>query len=119
MCTRHGTSDFPMNLMYLLDLNCWKVFHEGDGPGRPEDYQVFGFEKSHIDLGIVQYRWPFHPHLPYRNFFKNEFFIDHIALAHISASEAKPTDEKVSEVSRDYSDIFPLLPGMTEKIFSK
>jgi len=119
MHTRHGTSDYPVNLMYLMEFDGWKVFHEGDGLGKPEDYQVFGIEKNHIDLGIVQYPWPFHPHIPSRDFFKNEFKIDHIALGHINVNELIKAEEKVASVSKDYKDIFPLLPGMPEKVFHK
>ncbi|MBN2089099.1 MBL fold metallo-hydrolase [candidate division KSB1 bacterium] len=119
MRTRHGTSNFPMNLMYFIEFSGWRVFHEGDGPGKPEDYQVFGIEKNQIDLGIVQYSWPFHPHIPYRNYFKNELQIDHIALAHINVNESKKAEGKVAVVSKKYKNIFPLLPGMLEKTFHK
>lgn len=119
MRTTHGQSNYPMNLMYLIKLNGWNVFHEGDGSGSSEDKKRFGLDKINIDLGIVQFKWPFHPHLPYLNYFKNNLKIDHIALAHIDAKETKTIASKVAAISKSYKDIFPLLPGMPDKIFNK
>jgi len=117
--TTHGTTPWPMNHMYLIDLNGWRVFHEGDASGRPDDYRGLGLESAPLDLAVVQYYWPIHPHRPFRGFLPELLKPDHIALGHIRVKEEVVAEGKVDEVRRRYKDIFCLLPGMPVKVFRK
>lgn len=117
--TTHGTTSWPMNLMFLFEVNGWRVFHEGDASGRPDDYRGLGLETTPIDLAIVQYSWPIHPHLPFRGFLLDFLKPDHIALAHVNVKEENVAESKIDPVRRKYKDIFVLLPGMPVKTFRK
>lgn len=117
--TTHGTSGWPMNLMYLVEVNGWRVFHEGDASGRPDDFLRFGLDTIGIDLAVVQYSWPLHPHQPYRRFFQESFKANHIALAHLYIKNESNAESRIDEVQKYYKDIFVLLPDMGTKIFRK
>jgi len=117
--TTHGTSPWPMNLMYLIEVDGWRVFHEGDASGKGDDYLAFGLDTTDIDLAVVQYSWPIHPHRPFRLFFQNDFKSDHIALAHVSMRDESVAEDKIDEFRKYYNDIFVLLPGMPTRIFRK
>jgi len=117
--TTHGTTPWPMNHMYLIDLNGWRVFHEGDASGRPDDYKGLGLESAPVDLAVVQYFWPIHPHLPFRGFLLDLLKPGHIALGHVDIKEEGVAEGKIGEVRRRYKDIFVLLPGLPPKVFTK
>lgn len=117
--TTHGTSRRPMNLMYLIEVNGWRVFHEGDASGKADDYLAFGLDTVHFDLAIMQCSWPTHPHRPYRLFFQNEFKADHIALAHVNIGDEGDAESRTEDVRKYYNDIFVLLPGLPTKIFRR
>lgn len=117
--TTHGTTPWPRNHMYLIEVNGWRVFHEGDASGRPDDYRGLGLESAPVDLAIVQYFWPIHPHLPFRGFLLELLRLDHIALGHLNIKEEGVAEGKIDEVRRRYKDIFVLLPGMPAKVFSR
>jgi L-ascorbate metabolism protein UlaG (beta-lactamase superfamily) len=117
--TTHGTSPYPMNLMYLLEANDWRVFYEGDASGRADDYRAFGLDTVEFDLAVMQYSWPLHPHRPYRFFFQNDFTSAHIALAHVHKDIESVAEERIDEVRKHYADIFVLLPGMPTMVFRK
>jgi L-ascorbate metabolism protein UlaG (beta-lactamase superfamily) len=117
--TTHGTTPWPMNHMYLIEVNGWRVFHEGDASGRPDDYRGLGLESAPIDLAVVQYYWPIHPHPPYRAFLLKFLKPDHIALGHLNIKEERVAEGKIDEIRGFYKDIFVLLPGMPAKVFRK
>ncbi|MDH4270448.1 MAG: MBL fold metallo-hydrolase [Candidatus Aminicenantes bacterium] len=117
--TTHGTTPWPMNHMYLIDFNGWRIFHEGDASGRPDDYRGLGLESAPVDLAVVQYYWPIHPHPPYRGFLLKLLKPDHIALGHLNIREESVAEGKVDEIRRNYKDIFVLLPGMPARVFRK
>jgi L-ascorbate metabolism protein UlaG (beta-lactamase superfamily) len=117
--TTHGTTPWPMNHMYLIEVNGWRVFHEGDASGRPDDYRGLGLESAPVDLAVIQYLWPIHPHLPFRGFLLELLKPGHVALAHIGVKEEGVAEGKIDEVRRRYKDIFVLLPGMPTKVFSR
>lgn len=117
--TLHCNSESPMNLMYLIEVNGWRVFHEGDALGRPADYRGFGLETSPVDLAVVGYSWPLHPHLPYRRFFQDVLMFDHIALAHVNIKIESIAEGDIDKVRQYYKDIFVLLPGIPVKVFRK
>jgi L-ascorbate metabolism protein UlaG (beta-lactamase superfamily) len=87
--TLHGTTKVPMNLMYLIEVNGWGVFHEGDSSGRPDDYLGFG-------LGTVP-----------------------VALAHLNIKNESIVEGKIEKIQKFYKDIFVLVSGMPVKVFQK
>jgi len=108
----------PMNLVYLIGINGWQVFHEGD-TWKPDQYMGFGLETVPVDLAVISYAWPLSPHRPFRLFFQEVFKPNHIALGHVSVKEEQVAKGKIDEIRRNYKDIFVLLPGMPAKVFRK
>ena len=96
--TTPGTSTWPMNLMSLIDLNGWCVFHEGDASGRSDDYRGLGLESFPVDLVVVQYSWPIHPHLPFQGFLLELLKPEHIALAHINIKRESTAEVNIEKV---------------------
>jgi L-ascorbate metabolism protein UlaG (beta-lactamase superfamily) len=108
----------PMNLVYLIGINGWRVFHEGD-TWRPDQYMEFGLTTVPVDLAVINYGWPLSPHRPFRLFFQEFYKPNHIALGHINIKEEQVAKGKIDEVRQNYKDIFVLLPGMPAKVFRK
>ena len=109
----------PMNLIYLIGINGWLVFHGGDNTWKPDQYLVFGQETVPVDLAVIGYAWPLSPHQPFRLFFQEVFKSNHIALGHVSIKEEQDAKGKIDEIRWNYKDIFVLLPGMSVKVFRK
>ena len=109
----------PMTLVYLIEINGWRVFHGGDNTWKPDQYMVFGLETVPVDLAVIGYAWPLSPHRPFRLFFQEVFKSNHIALGHISIKEEQVAKGKIDEIRRNYKDIFGLVPGMPAKVFRK
>jgi hypothetical protein len=107
-----------MNLVYLIGINGWKVFHEGDC-WRPDQYMGFGLATVPVDLAVISYAWPLSPHRPFRLFFQEVFKPNHIALGHINIEEERVAKGKIDKIRRNYKDIFVLLPGMPPKVYLK
>ncbi len=105
--------------MYLIEVNGWRVFHEGDSSGKPDDYQKLGLGTVPVDLAVVFYSWPLHPLPQYRRFFQEVFRPDHIALGHVNIKIEGLAESKIDEIRQYYKDIFVLLPGMPARIFRK
>ena len=79
--TCHGSSETPPNVMYLVDVNGWRLFHEGDSPADVEEYRRFGLAKARIDLALVHFWFPFDFNLA--AFLKDVLRPAHIALTHL------------------------------------
>jgi 2-polyprenyl-3-methyl-5-hydroxy-6-metoxy-1,4-benzoquinol methylase/L-ascorbate metabolism protein UlaG (beta-lactamase superfamily) len=112
-----GDLESPMNLMYLVDLNGWRVFHEGDSNGKPEVYQGFGLGDTPVDVALVHFWFPLEPNCA--RFLQEVFKPDHIALTHLPIRLEGDAPGKIDQVRQYYKDIFLLLPGMPAKVFSK
>lgn len=117
--TTHGTSTWPMNLMFQLEVGGWRVLHEGDASGKADDYLALGLDTTNFDLAVMQHSWPMHPHQPYRHFFQNDFNADHIALGHVALKREETAESELDKVRKYYNDIFVLLPGMPKRVFIK
>ena len=117
--TLHGNEKAPMNLMYLIEVNGWRVFHEGDWLGNPDDFLKFGLGTVPIDLTVVGYSWPLSPNPSYRRFLQEVLTPGHIALAHLNVNQENVAEGKIDKVRQKYKDIFVLLPGMPVKVFRK
>ncbi|MBN1938412.1 MAG: MBL fold metallo-hydrolase [Candidatus Aminicenantes bacterium] len=117
--TLHGMSAKTMNLMYLIELDGWRVFHEGDSSGKQEDFLGFGLETEPVDLAVLSPGWPLGPHLPHRRFLRERLKPHHLALGHIHVGIENEISRQIEKVRGEYEDIFALLPGMPVRIFRK
>jgi len=112
-----GGQESPMNLMYLFELDGWRVFHEGDSTGKPDDFQVFGLGGTPVDLALVHFWFPLEPNCA--RFLQEVLKPDHIALTHLPIRLESDAPGKIGQVRQFYKDIFLLLPGMPAKVFQK
>jgi L-ascorbate metabolism protein UlaG (beta-lactamase superfamily) len=116
--TRHsGDQDSPMNLMYLFELDGWRVFHEGDSTGKPDDFQRFGLGGAPVDLALVHFWFPLEPNCA--RFLQEVLKPGHIALTHLPIRLESDAPGKIDQVRGFYKDIFLLLPGMPDRVFPK
>ena len=116
--TRHsGDQDSPMNLMYLFDLDGWRVLHEGDSTGKPDDFQRFGLGGAPVDLALVHFWFPLEPNCA--RFLQEVLKPGHIALKHLPIRLESDAPGKIDQVRGFYKDIFLLLPGMPDRVFPK
>jgi L-ascorbate metabolism protein UlaG (beta-lactamase superfamily) len=54
-----GARASPMNVMYLVEMDDWNVFHEGDSNSDPDSFLGVAEEGRMIDLALVHYWFPF------------------------------------------------------------
>ena len=54
-----GARESPMNVMYLVEMDDWLVFHEGDSNINPDSFLGVAEEGRMIDLALVHYWAPF------------------------------------------------------------
>ena len=115
--TRHsgGTPEAPMNLMFLLELGGWRVFHEGDSDATIDQYRGFGLEQPAIDLALVHFWFPLDPEKA--KLLQEVLRPKHIGLIHLPIRLEGDAPAKIDMVRRNYPDIFLLLPGMPDKTF--
>jgi hypothetical protein len=106
-----------MNIMYLFDLGGWRVFHEGDSPGKVDEYRAFGLGREPVDLALVHFWFPLEPNCA--RFLREVLKPGHIALTHLPIRLESDAPGKIDQVRKDYGDIFLLLPGMKPKVFRK
>jgi len=114
--TLHGQTRTPINLMYLIAVNGWRVFHGGDASGRPDDFLGFGLETEPVDLAIFSYGWALGPH---RHFLQEVLKPDHIALGHLHIRSEGDAPGRIGQLRRSFEDIFVLLPGMPARVFRR
>jgi L-ascorbate metabolism protein UlaG (beta-lactamase superfamily) len=112
-----GDQDSPMNIMYLFDLGGWRVFHEGDSPGKVDEYRAFGLGREPVDLALVHFWFPLEPNCA--RFLREVLKPGHVALTHLPIRLESDAPGKIDQVRKDYGDIFLLLPGMKPKVFRK
>jgi L-ascorbate metabolism protein UlaG (beta-lactamase superfamily) len=112
-----GDAESPMNVIYLFELDGWRVFHEGDSRGKPEDYRGFGLELQPIDLALVHYWFPLDPVASM--YLQKDLNLKHIALMHLPLQLESDAPGKIDQVRKYYKDIFLLLPGMAPREFRK
>lgn len=104
-----------MNLMYLFELNGWRVFHEGDPPAKADAYTDFGLGRAPVDLALVHFWLPLEPNCA--RFLQEVLKPDHIALIHLPVRLEGDAPSKIDQIRNSYKDIFLLVPGMPEKTF--
>jgi len=110
-----GDQDVPMNLMYLIELDGRRVWHEGDPNGRCDIFQAFGLTDARLDLAVVHYWYPLEPNCA--RFLQEDLKAGHIALGHLPIRLEGDAPGKIDMVRRQYNkDIFLLLPGSPAKV---
>jgi L-ascorbate metabolism protein UlaG (beta-lactamase superfamily) len=112
-----GQREEPMNLMFRLRLNGWRVFHEGDADATLDEYRKFGLEEAKIDLALVHFWFPLHPEMA--KLLQEVIQPAHIGLTHLPVRLESDAPGKIDMVRQYYKDIFLLLPGMPAKTFSE
>ncbi len=105
-----GDRDAPMNLMYILEVNGRRVWHEGDTNGKPEVFRAFGLDKISFDLAVVHYWFPLEPNCA--RFLQEDLKADHIALGHLPIRLEGDAPGKIGQVRQYYKDLILLLPGI-------
>jgi hypothetical protein len=113
--TLHGQRPDPINLMFLFDLGGRRIFHEGDSPGKHEEYKAFGMGGEHLDLALIHYWFPLEPNIS--AFFQKEIKVDHIGLTHLPIRLESDAPGKIDQVKKYYPDLFLMLPGMPMRMF--
>lgn len=113
--TLHGKQEAPMNIMFLFELEGWRIFHEGDSPGNVDEYRGFGLGSEPVDLALVHFWFPLEPNCA--RFLQEVLKPDHIALTHLPIRLESDAPGKIDQVRSSYKDIFLLLPGMPAKVF--
>jgi L-ascorbate metabolism protein UlaG (beta-lactamase superfamily) len=112
-----GNREAPMNLMYLFEIEGWRVWHEGDTNGKPDVFRGFGLDSVPLDLAIVHYWFPLEPDCS--RFLQEGLRVDHIALAHLPIRLEGDAPGRIDVVRRYYQDISLLLPGMPAMTFKE
>jgi hypothetical protein len=115
--TLHGKQESPMNVMFLFELDGWRIFHEGDSPGNVDEYRAFGLGSEPVDLALVHFWFPLDPNGA--RFLREVLKPGHIALTHLPIRLESDAPGKIDMVRTNYKDIFLLLPGMTPKVFPR
>jgi len=110
-----GDRETPMNLMYLFELDGWRVFHEGDSTGKTDEYRDFGLGSVPVHLALVHFWFPLEPNCA--RFLQEVLKPDHIALMHLPIRLESDAPGKIDQVRKYYKDIFLLLPGMPSRVF--
>jgi L-ascorbate metabolism protein UlaG (beta-lactamase superfamily) len=97
-----GGREFPVNLMYLVEIGGRRVFHEGDSTGQPEVLKGLGLESSPLDLAVVQFWYPLEPNMA--KYLQEVCQPDHIALAHLPIRLESDVPGKIDMVRKYYRD---------------
>jgi L-ascorbate metabolism protein UlaG (beta-lactamase superfamily) len=116
MRTRHGSSETPPNVMYLVEANGWRFFHEGDSPGDVEEYRRFGLGSAPVDLALVHFWFPFEPNCA--RFLEDVLRPGHVALTHLPIDREGDIPPKAEAVRARYKDLILLLPCMAARTFA-
>ena len=80
MRTRHGSSETPPNVMYLVEPMDGD-FPRGRFAGRRRGYPRFGLGSAPVDLALVHFWFPFEPNCA--RFLEDVLRPDHVALTHL------------------------------------
>lgn len=110
-----GKREAPMNLMYLVELNGWRIFHEGDADATNDEYRGFGLASAPLDLALVHFWFPLDPDAA--KLLQEILKPKHIGLTHLPIRLESDAPSKIEMVRQHYQDIFLLLPGMPTKTF--
>ncbi len=110
-----GDSESPQNLMYLINLEGWTIFHEGDSDGKIKTYREFGLENTEIDLALVHFWFPLHE--TGATILQEILKAKHVGLIHLPVRLKNDAPSKIELVRQTYPDIFLFLSPMEQKTF--
>ena len=113
--TRHESSEVPPNVMYLVEADGLRLFHEGDWYSSVEELRRFGLDKTRIDLALVHFYYPIVPDLA--SFLKDEMRPAHVALMHLPIEGEDKWPARVASLGRTLGDVILLMPGMPTRVF--
>ncbi len=109
-----GNRESPMNLLFLLEIEGWRVFHEGDSPSNVRGHSPGSdWENEAIDLALVHFWFPLEPKAA--RLLQEVLKPAHIALMHLPIRLESDAPGKIDQVRSFYKDIFLLLPGLPAK----
>ncbi len=112
-----GDRESPMNLLFLLEIDGWRVFHEGDSPSNVEAISGFGLGNTPIDLALVHYWFPLEPKAA--KFLQEVLKPGHIALMHLPIRLEGGAPGRIDQVRKHYKDIFLFLSGLPARELKK
>lgn len=112
-----GNRASPHNFMYLVELDGWRVFHEGDSSAQVEQFASFGLASADIDLALVHAWFPTSPEG--ERLLKEVLAPRHIALMHLPIRLEGETPAQIDAIRKNYPDIFLLTPGMPPRVFAR
>ncbi len=105
-----GERESPQNLMYLIEMDGRKIFHEGDSDGSVETFARFGLGEESIDLALVHCWFPLNEEA--EGIIREILRPDHVGLFHLSKRLMADAPGTIGRVSENYDDMFLLLtPG--------
>ncbi len=104
-----GARESPTNLMYLIELNGWRVFHEGDSQALPGEFERFGLGRATIDVALVDWWFPLDK--DGARTLREVLNPAHVVLTHIDIGLEVEMPARTDAVRKHYTDISLLLPG--------
>lgn len=110
-----GDKDSPANLMYLIEMGGWRIFHEGDSNANLDLFRKFEPGKNPIHLALVHFWFPLD--LAGEKIILEVLKPEHVALIHLPKRLENDAPGKIDMVRKHYKDIFLLLPQMEPKVF--
>ncbi|MCP5049308.1 MAG: MBL fold metallo-hydrolase [bacterium] len=110
-----GDRKEPENLVYLVNLEGWSIFHEGDSNGYTETFKSFKLEEKTIDLALVHFWFPLDQ--GGAKILQEILRPGHIGLIHLPKHLESDAPGQINLVRKHYKDIFLLLPGTAPKTF--
>lgn len=111
-----GDRDSPMNLVYIVEMNGWRVFHEGDAPADTAMCEQFVLGEKPVDLALVSH-W--RPRLESGARLLRALQPEHVVLMHVGVESREDAARNRDEARRDYADVALLLPGMEEIVLHR
>ncbi len=106
-----------MNFVYVVDLDGWRTLHEGDSSAPADECAAARAGGDAVDLAVVHFWRPLEP-----TFARvlAERAPRRVALRRLPVrNEAGAWPAQIRAVRKAYIDMFLMLPGLPEKVFSK
>jgi len=114
--TLHSAArESPMNVMYLVEVNGWRVFHEGDSQGLAEEFERHGLAGAAIDLALVHWWFPLDPSSS--RALREVLNPAHVVLTHLDIELEAQMPARIDAVRKHYRDISLMLPGFGTKSY--
>lgn len=110
-----GNRDSPMNLAYIVETNGWRVYHEGDSPADTTLCEAFALGEPAVDVALVQH---------WRGQTLGSPLLlalqaSHVGLMHLGVDYEPHAAQIWKTASEAYGNVFLLMPGMEDAVFSR